>query len=138
MNITYNAKKKLATTAAGVAATAVAALAGVLGNAGTAQADPLPQPITQNNGSIFVTYTTAVGGLSAVIADAKNPVGVTEHCHYHSEGTGTTPLRPFDGDAFPTGVDNTSLFIPGTPTGGSYTVLVTCDHGGALNFPVTY
>jgi hypothetical protein len=58
--------------------------------------------------------------------------------HYHSEGTGTTPLRPFDGDVSVNGPDIAALFTPGGPTGGTYTVLLTCDHGGALNFPVTY
>jgi hypothetical protein len=53
-------------------------------------------------------------------------------------GTGSTPLREFTGDTFPTGSTPAGLFIPGVPTGGHYLVVVTCDRGGYFSFTEKY
>jgi hypothetical protein len=129
-------KKKL--FAAASAFVAGATPAALFAGAGTGHADALPNPSQNFNGTITVVYTLAPFGLSAVISDNKNPVGVTERCHYHSVGTGGTAPIPFDADTFPNGAEFSSLFIPTMQLGGTWDVTVSCDHGGQFNYKVTW
>ncbi|MBV9091527.1 MAG: hypothetical protein JO044_16755 [Mycobacteriaceae bacterium] len=136
MDTTHNTSMKRLASAVGIAAAAVATPAVLLAGAGTAQADA--SPIANSNGKVEVIYASNPFGLNASILDATNPANVTERCHYHSNGTGITPADPFDADVFPNGPTPVNLFIPGIQTGGTWTVTVSCDSGGAFNFPETY
>ncbi|MBV9091528.1 MAG: hypothetical protein JO044_16760 [Mycobacteriaceae bacterium] len=136
MNTTHNTSKKRLASAVGIAAAAVATPAALLAGAGTAQADAIPDV----NGSpqVEVLYASNPFGLNASIVDGTNPGGVTERCHYHSNGVGTTPSDPFDADVFPNGPTPASLFIPGIQTGGTWTVTVSCDHAAPVTFQEIY
>ncbi|HEY9306154.1 MAG TPA: hypothetical protein VIO95_17845, partial [Mycobacterium sp.] len=79
--------------------------------------------------------------LFATIVDARNPMGATEFCHYHSVGVMNTPALPYDAD---TTVNGPSPSAPVTiifqQLGGTYSVNVTCSGTGnsAAYSPVVY
>jgi hypothetical protein len=126
-----------AKSAAWAAAGAALAAPVLLATAGTARA--VPDPGYASNGVMTIRYYDAPMGLTAKIWDDSNPDGVTEVCHYGSSGVGGTPLLPFDGNAYLNGNGPGSVFIPGQPRDGRWSVTVHCDGTGqSLDFRVTY
>jgi hypothetical protein len=126
MNTMRNIKILHASAIAVGAAIAVSVPAILFASTGTAPAAN-PTVFTNPDGTLEVIYSG--GGLSsfASIVDAINPVGVTEICHYHSEGTMATPPFPYDIDVLVTGPTPSppvTILVP--QLGGSYTVNVSC------------
>ena len=136
--ITIRNLKKLRISALAATAAAAAAPALLFAGAGTAQADASPI----ENGSPQLRVVYGGGGLSlfATVFDPNNPQGVTEDCHYHSVGIGTTPPIPFDADAFVTGPNPSAPVVILAPQlGGRWNVTVTCNGTGAsASFNETY
>jgi hypothetical protein len=132
--------RKLRASAIGAVAL-VALPAMVVAGAGTAQAVTNPAYFANPDGSLEVIYGGGGLALYATIIDARNPMGTTEFCHYHSVGVMNTPALPYDRD---TTVNGPSPSAPVTiifqQLGGTYSVNVTCSGTGnsAAYSPVVY
>jgi hypothetical protein len=133
-------KKLLSTAAAG--ASAIAALPAMLvAGAGTAHAVTNPAYFANQDGSLEVIYGGGGLALYATIVDARNPMGATEFCHYHSVGVMNTLPLPYDADTTVTGPSPSApVTIIFQQPGGTYSVNVTCRGTGnsASYSPVVY
>jgi hypothetical protein len=138
MNI-IRTKKLRASAIVAAALTALATM--LLAEAGSAQAVTNPAYFANPDGSLEVIYGGGGLALYATIVDARNPMGATEVCHYHSVGVMNTPPLPYDWD---TTVNGPSPSAPVTiifqQLGGTYSVNVTCNGTGnsASYSPVVY
>ncbi len=135
-----NRTKKLRASAIG-AVTAVSLPTMMLAGAGTAQAVTNPAYFANQDGSLEVIYGGGGLALYATIVDARNPMGATEVCHYHSVGVMNTPALPYDRDTTVTGPSPSApVTIIFQQLGGTYSVNVTCYGTGnsAAYSPVVY
>jgi hypothetical protein len=132
--------KKLRASAV-VAAAAVSLSAMLIAGAGSAHAVTNPAYFANQDGSLEVIYGGGGLAIYATIVDARNPMGATEVCHYHSVGVMNTPPLPYDWDTTVTGPSPSApVTIIFQQLGGTYSVNVTCNGTGntASYSPVVY
>jgi hypothetical protein len=128
-------------TAAIAAATVVGLPTMLLAGAGSAHAVTNPAYFANQDGSLEVIYGGGGLALFATIVDARNPMGATEVCHYHSVGVMNTPAIPYNADTTVTGPSPSApVTIIFQQLGGTYSVNVTCNGTGnsASYSPVVY
>jgi hypothetical protein len=109
--------------------------------AGTAHAVTNPAYFANQDGSLEVIYGGGGMAIYATIVDARNPMGATEVCHYHSIGVMNTPALPYDANTIVNGPSPSApVTIIFQQLGGTYSVNVTCNGTGnsATYSPVVY